>query len=163
MQRSAYEHGHKPKFLVIVDGSPESDRAIRFAARRAVRTASDLCMLSVITQPDDFEWIGVGEAIKAEAEAQAESFLETASQIAKDLIGIEAETLIRHGNASQEITKLIHEDSDISYLVLAASTNKDGPGPLVSSIAAKLAATFPIPIIIVPGALTDDEINALAG
>ena len=37
--------------------------------------------------------------------------------------------------------------------MLAAGTGKDGPGPLVSTLAGKAAATFPIPIVIVPGSL----------
>ena len=61
------------------------------------------------------------------------------------------------------ITKLIKEDEDISFLVLAAGTGKEGPGPLVTTIAGKAAATFPVPIVIVPGSLTDEEIDALAG
>jgi hypothetical protein len=33
----------------------------------------------------------------------------------------------------------------------------------VTTIAAKAASTFPIPIVIVPGGLSDEEIDALAG
>jgi hypothetical protein len=59
--------------------------------------------------------------------------------------------------------KLIDDDQDISFLVLAAGTGKEGPGPLVSTIAGKSASTFPIPVVIVPGGLSDEEIDALAG
>ncbi len=31
--RRAYETGHRPKFLVVVDETPEADRALYFAAR----------------------------------------------------------------------------------------------------------------------------------
>jgi hypothetical protein len=58
--------------------------------------------------------------------------------------------------------RLIEEDQDISFLVLAASSSSDGPGPLVSTLAAKSSGTFPIPIVIVPGAMSDEEIEALA-
>ncbi|PLU82015.1 universal stress protein UspA, partial [Sinorhizobium medicae] len=37
---------------------------------------------------------------------------------------------------------------------------KEGPGPLVSSIAGK-AAAFPIPVTVIPDLLTDEEIDAL--
>ena len=70
---------------------------------------------------------------------------------------------IRVGNRADEIIKLINEDEDISFLVLAAGSGKEGPGPLVSSLAGKAAASFPVPIVIVPGSLTDEEIDALAG
>ena len=36
-QRHAYESGHKPKCLVIVDDTAEWDRAVYYAARWAMR------------------------------------------------------------------------------------------------------------------------------
>jgi hypothetical protein len=44
-------------------------------------------------------------------------------------------------------------------LVLAAGTGKEGPGPLVSNLA-KTAGTFPIPVAVVPGHLSDEDIDA---
>jgi hypothetical protein len=46
--------------------------------------------------------------------------------------------------------------------VLAAGTGREGPGPLVSALAGKSSASFPIPVAIVPGHLEDEEIDALA-
>jgi hypothetical protein len=45
--------------------------------------------------------------------------------------------------------------------VLAAGGGKDGPGPLVSSIAGRGNA-FPIPVTVVPFDITDEELVALA-
>lgn len=163
MQRRSYETGHRPKFLVVLDNTPENDRAIHFAARRAARTGAALSMITFVAKPDNFEWLGVGEAMRAEAEAEAEDRLEQAAGEARSSVGLDPEKIIRHGDKVQGILALIEEDPDISFLVLAAGTGKDGPGPLVSSIASKLSATFPIPIIIVPGSLTNEEIDALAG
>ena len=41
--------------------------------------------------------------------------------------------------------------------MLAAGTDKEGPGPLVTALAGKAAATFPVPITIVPGNLDDES------
>ena len=46
-------------------------------------------------------------------------------------------------------------------LVLGAGTGKKGPGPLVSSLAGKLSGKFPVPITVVPGNLTLEQIDAL--
>ncbi len=54
-------------------------------------------------------------------------------------------------------------DEDIAFLVLAAAIGSDGPGPLVSTIAGRAAGHFPVPVVIVPGALSEAEITALAG
>ena len=149
--------------MVVVDDTPECARAVHFAARRASRTGASMVMLAVVDPPDNFEWIGVGEAMIAEAQQEAEKRLEEAAKEARAAAGLDPEQVTRVGEKSASITKLIEEDEDISFLVLAAGTGKEGPGPLVSSIAGKAASTFPIPIVIVPGSLSDDEIDALAG
>jgi nucleotide-binding universal stress UspA family protein len=163
MKRRSFEAGHRPKFMVVVDETPECERAIRFATRRAARTGASLLLLAVTEPPDNFEWVGVGEAMLAEAAAESEDRLEAAAATARTAAGIDPERVVRVGARADEIVKLIDEDQDISFLVLAAGTGKEGPGPLVSTIAGKAASTFPIPVVIVPGSLSDEEIDALAG
>lgn len=162
-QRRSYETGHRPKFMVVVDKTPECARAVHFASRRCARTGASLLMLAVVDPPDNFEWIGVGEAMIEEASEEAAKLLEAAAREARNAAGVEPEQVIRVGVRADEIIKLINEDEDVSFLVLAAGSGKDGPGPLVTNLAGKAASTFPVPIVIVPGSLTDEEIDALAG
>jgi nucleotide-binding universal stress UspA family protein len=70
------------------------------------------------------------------------------------------ERVIREGNKAQEILSLIEEDEDIAVLILAAGTGAEGPGPLVASLA-KTAGTFPIPVAIVPGHLSDEDLDTM--
>ncbi|WP_174799934.1 universal stress protein [Microvirga aerophila] len=162
-KRRSYESGHRPKFMVVVDKTPECARAIHFASRRAARTGASMIMLSVVDPPDNFEWLGVGEAMVEEAREAAEKQLDEAAREARNAAGVEPEQVIRVGSRADEIFKLIQEDEDISFLVLAAGASKEGPGPLVSTLAGRAASTFPVPIVIVPGGLSDEEIDALAG
>jgi nucleotide-binding universal stress UspA family protein len=162
-KRRSYEAGHRPKFMVVIDKTPECARAIHFASRRTARTGASMIMLAVVDPPDNFEWIGVGEAMIEEASEEAEKLLEEAAREARSAAGVEPEQVIRVGNRAEEIIKLINEDEDISFLVLAAGISKEGPGPLVSTLAGRSASTFPVPIVIVPGGLSDEEIDALAG
>jgi len=53
----------------------------------------------------------------------------------------------------------LKQDKDISILVLASGTGKEGPGPLVSMFGATVQS---IPVTIVPGNFTDEQIDALA-
>ena len=162
-KRRSYEAGHRPKFLVGIDETPECERALRFAARRVTRTGASLVLLGVVSPPDNFEWLGVGDAMRAEAEEEAQERLDAAAAAARSAAGVEPEQVIRVGDKAETIHELINEDEDISFLVLAAGTGKEGPGPLVSNLAGKAASTFPVPVVIVPGSLTDEEIDALAG
>ena len=162
-KRRSFEAGHRPKFLVVVDETAECRKAVHFAARRCARTGAALVMLSVVAPPESFEWLGVGDALREEAAEEAAGFAEAGAAHARAAAGVEPERVIREGEKADEIVALIEEDPDISFLVLGAAVGAGGPGPLVSSIAAKGTQAFPIPVVIVPGSLDDEEIDALAG
>jgi nucleotide-binding universal stress UspA family protein len=159
-KRRSYEAGHKRKYLVVIDDTEECDRAVYWAAKRAGRTKSQLVMLRMIdTGERNQQWMGVADIMKAEAlEAANKAFDKYAARV-KDIANIIPDRVIREGEPSEEIVKLIDEDTDIGILVLAAGTSNEGPGPLVSSLA-KNAGTFPIPVAIVPGQLSDEDIDA---
>ena len=161
-RRRSFEAGHRPKFLVVVDESAECGRAVHFAARRAGRIGAGMVMLAVSEAEDFQHWLGVGEVMKAEAEEKAEKLLERFAAIGRTVAGIEPEKMVRIGPRAEEIRKLIEADADVSFLVLAAGTSAEGPGPLVSLLAGKAAGSFPVPVVIVPGGLSDAEIDALA-
>lgn len=161
-RRRAYEPGHRPKILVIVDDTPECACAVLFAARRARRTGAAIIMLSIIVPEDGQPWLGVGDLMQAEAEAEANDRLEIANAIIQREAGFEAERVILTGKPSEQVVRLIETDEDIAILVLAAGTGKDGPGPLVSLIAGRVSASFPVPVTIVPGALAEADFEALA-
>ena len=67
----------------------------------------------------------------------------------------------REGKAADEIVDLIKEEPNICILVLGAAIGKKGPGPLVTSLVGKLSGKFPIPITVVPGNLTLEEVDVL--
>ena len=161
-KRRSYEAGHKPKYLVVIDGSPECDRALYYASRRAARTGAGVLMLLVI-EPEDRhqQWLGVADIMKAEAHEAANAILDQFANRANGIAGITPERVVREGDKAEELLKLIDEDLDIAILVLAAGTGNEGPGPLVSSVG-KTAGSFPIPLAIVPGHLDDEELDALS-
>jgi nucleotide-binding universal stress UspA family protein len=106
--------------------------------------------------------VGVENIMRAEATEEAEKALGKAADFVRDKTMIEPQVVIREGQPSEELLKLIEDDEDIAILVLAVSTEKEGPGPLVTALAGKAAGTFPVPITLVPGHLDDDTIAAIA-
>jgi nucleotide-binding universal stress UspA family protein len=151
---------HTRKFLVVVDKTPESMVALRFAARRAQHTSGHITLLCIAEPGDIQQWKGVEDIMREEAHQAAESLLHNAAKIVNELTGIMPELIIEHGRPSECLLALIKRDADISILVLAASTGKEGPGPLVSLFAGTNAQT--IPVTIVPGGLSNEAIDALA-
>src|SRR5499433_2169857 len=161
-KRRSYEAGHSPKFMVVIDDSPECDRALYFASRRALRIGATVLMLRVIETHDrNQQWLGVADIMKAEAHEEANAVLDKFAGRANGVAGLTPERTIREGDVAEEILNLIVENADIAIVVLAAATGKEGPGPLVTNLS-KTAGAYPIPVAIVPGHLSDEELDALA-
>ena len=161
LKRRSREDGHVRKFLAVVDDTPECDRAVYFAARRASLSGGALTLLYIIPKGDFPHWLGVEAVMRAEAEEEARKRLYHFVDRAREIAGLEPEIIIREGHRTEEIVQLVDEDEDIAILVLAAGTSSDGSGPLVTHLAGR-AGTFPIPLTIVPGQLGDEELDALA-
>jgi len=148
-------------FLVVVDASKELRVALRFAAQRARKTGGRVALLSVL-EPADFQhWMAVEEKMREERREEAERLLEKLGAEVTEITGDMPALYVREGKVSDEILGLIKEEPNISILVLGAGTDKKGPGPLVSSLAGKLSGEFPVPITVVPGTLSDAQIDAL--
>jgi nucleotide-binding universal stress UspA family protein len=160
--RRSYEAGHRPKFLVVADGTPEASRALRYAARRVARVGATLAVLTVVPPQDAPLILGVVSLMEADATQEAADLLEAAAGYVRSLTGIEPDRMLRHGQLTQEVLKAVEEDEDISALILAMGTGKEGPGPLVSLLTGKWSTSFPVPVALVPGHLQDIEIDALA-
>jgi nucleotide-binding universal stress UspA family protein len=147
------------KFLVVIDKTPECRVALRFATRRAQHTGGRVTLMCP-AKPGEFQqWRGVEEIMKDEAHAEAEALLHAAAKVVNDLSGILPELVIPYGAVNECLVKLLKEDKDISILVLASGAGKEGPGPLVAMFANTVQA---IPVTIVPGIFTDEQIDALA-
>ena len=135
-KRRSYESGHSPKFLVVIDDTPECDRAVYFASRRALRIGAAVIMLRVIeTHDHSQQWLGVADIMRAEAHEEANAVLDRHAARSSSITGIMPQRVIREGEKAKQLLELIEEDEDIAILVLAAATGKEGPGPLVSSLA----------------------------
>jgi nucleotide-binding universal stress UspA family protein len=161
-KRRSYEAGHSPKFLVVIDDSPECDRAVYFASRRGLRTGAAVVMLRVIeTHDHSQQWLGVADIMRAEAHEQANAVLDRHAARVSSITGVMPERVIREGDKVEELFGLIDDDEDIALLVLAAGTSTEGPGPLVSSLI-KNAGSFPIPVAIVPGHLSDEDLDTMS-
>lgn len=151
--------------LVVVDDSPEAEVALLFCASRIGHTSGSIVMLYVI-EPQEFQhWMGVRDVQVQEETDKARALFRLWRRKLTNagFENVSTEEVIHEGKRAEELLRVIEEDEDIAILMLGASADTKGPGPLVSSLAAgKIAGTFPIPITIVPGHLTLDEIRAMA-
>jgi len=159
---TATESAHPRVFLVVVDETAEHHLALHYAARRAAHTGGRLALLHVI-QPTEFQhWISVEELAREERREAAELLMQRLCEQFAPIADSMPIVYIREGRPQDELLSLIAEEPDISILVLAAGTGSAGPGPLVSYLTGKPAARLRIPITIVPGGLTVEQIDALS-
>ena len=150
------------KFLVVVDDSPEFDAALRYASRRARSTGGRVVLLRVVLDGSDAHWSGVRDEIDRQQREDAEALLNRLGEEASDRSGAAPVFLIEKGDPQDAIRKVVGEDPEIKILVLAAGQR--GPGPLVSAVM-KAGGAFTgrkLPITIVPGELTETDIEDLA-
>jgi nucleotide-binding universal stress UspA family protein len=149
-------------FLVVVDETEEMRVALRFACRRAKHTGGRVALLYVIEPPEPQPFRQVEELMVAERRAEAEELMK---KLAADVVTLSGQVPVVHlrdGHRAEQLLALIDEEPSISILVLAAGTGSEGPGPLISNLVGRLSGRLRVPITVVPGWLTDEQIDLLA-
>jgi nucleotide-binding universal stress UspA family protein len=147
-------------YLVVIDESREAQAALRYAARRAARTGSEVALLAVIEPAEFVQWGGVQAAMEEEAQLRAEAMVLQASSAIMEEAGIKPSITIRQGELVREVADFLRERGDIAALVLGAA--EDGPGPLISHFAGAAVGSLPCPLMIVPGNLSDETLDRLS-
>lgn len=149
------------KFLIILDDTPEMLNAMRYAAIRASKTGGAVAMLAIVS-PDDFQhFMGVADIMRAEAHEKIEAHFQIFKSRLEKREGITPTLTIREGDKVEEVIAHIKSDPEIGVLVLGASTEK-GPGPLIAALTGRRMGDMHVPITIVPGAMTKEEIIAVS-
>ena len=149
-------------FLVVVDETPEHRIAVHYAARRAAHTGGRLAMLYVIEPSELQHFLAIEELARAERREAAEELLQRLCDEIAPVAGAMPIVYIREGRRRDELLALISEEPSISILVLAAGTGPEGPGPLITYLTGKPVARLRVPVTIVPGGLSIDQLDALS-
>ena len=149
-------------FLVVVDETEEMRNALRYACRRAQKTTGRVALLHVI-EPLEFQhWLGVGRVMEEEARAEAEQRLQALATEVYAQTGAVSVIHLREGNRAEQLVQLLQEDPSISLIVLGTARSASNPGPLVTYMLANLGRRVRVPVTLVPGELTVEEIDALS-
>jgi nucleotide-binding universal stress UspA family protein len=150
----------KRTFLVVVDDSEELGKALLYACRRAENNNGDVALLRVIDPVEFQSWVGVGELMRAEQREAAEAKIAPVADLVKERVGRVPKTFVREGLAIEQLLNVIDEDKSITALVLAAATSEN-PGPLISQLSGQFVGKLHVPLIIVPGSLSDEHIMTI--
>jgi nucleotide-binding universal stress UspA family protein len=148
--------------LVVIDESAELPVALRYACLRARHTGGRVALLYVLEPGDSQQWRAVEDLMREESRAAAEATMKRLSEQVFEASGSMPILYMREGKVRDQLLTLIEEEPSISILVLGAATGPEGPGPLVTHLAGKIAGRLRIPVTIVPGGLNDEQIAALS-
>jgi nucleotide-binding universal stress UspA family protein len=151
----------QPVFLVVVDDSEEMHQALQFACGRARSVGGRVALMYCIAQADFKVWAGVGELMRTEAREAAEEKMAIHADYVRTLTESIPVLYVREGDIQDELLTLIDEELDISLLVLGADTKSETAGPLITFLMARGASSCRVPITVVPGNLTDEQLDAL--
>ncbi len=148
-------------YLVVIDESPESALAMRFAARRAAKTGGAVHVLTV-TEPHEFvPWGDVQATIEAEAQERAENLVRQAAGALVEESGIRPSITVVQGKGHEAVRELLANHPEIAALVLGAAAS-GAPGPLVQHFSGNDAGTLPCPVMIIPGSLSAEDVDRLS-
>lgn len=151
----------KRTYLVVVDDSAESRVALRFAARRAAKTGGTIEVLGIVEPQDFVQFGGVQAAIEEEQHLRIEGVVSAAIGEILDQSGMEANIILRSGEAVKTVREYVAGRDEVAALVLGAAPN-GSPGPLVASFAGTDAGLLPCPVMIIPGGLSDERLEQLS-
>ncbi len=148
-------------YLVVVDESPESAVALRFAARRAVKTNGGVEVLALVEPQEFAPWGGVQATIEEEAKERAEALVQAAAGTLIAESGLQPHLTVKIGDGPRIVRDMIAANPDIAALVLGAAAT-GSPGPLVTHFAGTDAGALPVPLMIIPGSLDRAGIDRLS-
>ncbi|MEM9972142.1 MAG: universal stress protein [Pseudomonadota bacterium] len=148
------------KFLVVLDDSRECLNAMRFAALRAAHTGGGVEVLAIIPPEEFSTWVGGADVMREEATERIHAHFEVFAKWMRDKQGVDPELVIREGKPVEQILAQVAEDGEVGVLVLGASTEGRGPGPILTELTRNLG-TLPIPVTVVPGDLSKEKLEAI--
>ncbi len=148
-------------YLTVIDESPEASVALRFAARRAVKTGGGVEILALVPPPEFMAFGGVQATIEEEARLHAEGLLARAAGTLIEESGLRPAITVHQGDGPKIIREMIAANPQIAALVLGAAAS-GAPGPLVTHFAGADAGALPVPLMIIPGSLDREAIDRLS-
>jgi nucleotide-binding universal stress UspA family protein len=151
----------KRTYLVVVDDSAEARIALRFAARRAAKTSGRVEVLGIVEPQDFVQFGGVQAAIEEEQRLRIQGVVSSAIGEILDESGVEANVVVQHGDPVRTVRDYLDGRDEVAALVLGAAASGD-PGPLVAYFTGNDAGRLPTPVMIIPGSLSDERLEALS-
>ena len=147
-------------YLVVMDETEEAKQALRFASLRAMKTGGSVHILALVPQQTFNAFGGVQATIEQEARERAEVMANNAAGNIFGEMGKMPVIAVRVGEGQAVIKAYLADHPEVAALVLGAAADGN-PGPLVMHFSAH-SGSLPCPLYVVPGTLSDADLDRLA-
>ena len=148
------------KYLVCIANNEESRVALKMACIKCKYHGGSVTVVHVIPPADMQTLFTVADRLKEEQRAEAEKFIQAMCEDAFALTGVIPVIDIREGKIADEIVNAALEDSGYMLMVLGFSENS-AHKTLVENLCAQMGKKLLIPIMVVPGNLTDQQMQEI--
>jgi nucleotide-binding universal stress UspA family protein len=148
-------------YLVIMDETDESVTALRFATRRAIKTAGQVHILAVVPRQPFSAFGSIQATIEDEARARAETVATAAAGSVMSEVGLMPVICVGAGDPIKVVQTYLAQHPEVAALVLGAAS-QGTPGPLISHFTGAGIGALPCPLFIVPGGMSEAEIDRLS-
>lgn len=149
------------KYLICVDSREESRVCLKLGCMKAKTRGGGVILLHVIT-PADFQTLGaVADRMREERKAEGDQLLKRLSDEAATAYGVAPSAVLREGEIGEEIIEVAKQDGNVIMVVIGTAHHTSGRGSLASWLAGQLGSKLLTPLLMVPGNLTDEQLQSL--
>ena len=141
-------------YLVIADGTPEFRVALRYAANIAQQRRGHVAMAMIIEPTEFLGWGGVEAAVRDEARQKAEKEMSVLCAEVQSEVGITPAVIIREGIRTDEVIAIAKGNPTIVAVIMGVAAETANNHPMMSFFTAKGLAQLNVPLVIVPGHMT---------
>ncbi len=148
------------KYMVCVGKGDASRVAVRLACARGKKAGRSVELLHVVEPPDFQALFAVTDKLREERRQEAENLLNDLCALGQQ-VGVTPSINLREGVRGEEIVKATLEDPDVSLLILGVEAVESSQSRLVTWLVGRLGGKLLVPVMLIPGNLTDQQLEEL--
>lgn len=148
------------RYLVCASNNSASRATLKLACVKAKHHGGSVTVAHAIPPADMQTLFTVADRLKNEQRAEAEKFLSEMCEEAFALTGLMPDISILEGKIGEEIISTAMEDKDIMLLMIGLAEDS-GRGKLVEWLSSQIGKKLLVPMMVVPGNLTDEQIQRI--
>ncbi len=161
LKKRKSKNGTQGVYLLFVDDSEEFPLALEYGLALAQSNNAHIGLLHVVEDEEFQQWGTIQDKMRREMRENAENLVWSYAKRVDEACGMKSSLFIEQGNKFDAVVRIIDEDPNIKMLILAAN-DASNPGPLVAHFTAKGLARLRVPLVVVPGHLSEKDIEAVS-